>query len=357
MRIRLPRAHFKSMGYAPKEAPLGYIVSRDPLSGAISMVTRWALVVLTLGCALLAAPASAQDYPAKAISIIVPLSAGGGTDTLARVLAAKLHERFGQPVIVENRPGAAGNIGADAVFKAAPDGYTLMFTQPAPLAVNKALYGKLSYEPEQFVPIALVSRQDIMLAVNPKVPASNLQELIAYAKANPGKLNFGSSGAGSAPHLAAELFAAMAGIKMVHVPYKGSSGSMTATLGGQIDLTFFAFSSALNNAKAGKLRAIAVGGTKRNALLPEVPSISEALPGYSATSWTALVAPPGTPAPIAQKLAQAVSEIVKLPELQKRLTDAGDESFDMTPPQMAAFIQEESQRWGKLIKTVGITTQ
>ena len=315
------------------------------------------LVLFPLVCALFAAPAAAQDYPAKTISIIVPLSAGGGTDLLARVLAAKLHDRFGLPVMVENRPGAAGNIGADAVYKAPPDGYTLMFTQPAPLAVNKALYGKLTYDPEQFVPIALVSRQDIMLAVNPKVAADNLQEFIAYAKANPGKLNFGSSGAGSAPHLAAELFCAMAGVNMVHVPYKGSSGSQTATLAGQVDLTFFAFSSALRHVKAGKLRAIAVGGTKRNALLPEVPSISEVLPGYSATSWTALVAPPGTPAPVTQKLFQAVSEIVKMPDVQKRLIDAGDESFDTTPAQMAAFLREESQRWGKLINAVGITAQ
>ena len=357
MRIRLLGVYFKARGYPLRGLPSGRIPSRSPISGAISIIPKWPLMLLSLACALFAAPTAAQDYPTKAITIIVPLSAGGGTDLLARVLAAKLHDRFGQPVTVENRPGAAGNIGADAVFKAAPDGYTLMFTQPAPLAVNKALYGKLTYEPEQFVPIALVSRQDIMLAVNPKVPANNLQELIAYAKANPGKLNFGSSGAGSAPHLAAELFCAMAGIKMVHVPYKGSSGSMTATLGGQIDLTFFAFSSALRNAKAGRLRAIAVGGTKRNALLPEVPSISEVLPGYSATSWTALVATPGTPAPVAQKLSQAVSEIVKMPDVQQRLTDAGDESFDMTPAQMAAFVQEESQRWGNLIKTVGITTQ
>ncbi len=315
------------------------------------------LLVLSIVSAMFAAPAPAQDYPTKTINIVVPLSAGGGTDLLARVLATKLHERFGQPVTVENKPGAAGNIGADAVFKAPPDGYTLMFTQPAPLAVNKALYGKLTYDPEQFVPIALVSRQDILLAVNPNVPANTLQELIAYAKANPGKLNFGSSGAGSAPHLAAELFNSMAGIRMVHVPYKGSSGSQTATLAGQVDLTFFAFSSALRHVKAGKLRAIAVGATKRNPQLPDVPSISEVLPGYSATSWTALVASPGTPAPVAQKLAQAVSEIVKMPDVQKRLLDAGDESFDGTPAQMAAFLREESERWGRLIKAVGITAQ
>ncbi len=313
------------------------------------------LALLSLACTLFAAPAAAQDYPSKPINIIVPLSAGGGTDLLARVIAAKLRDKFGQPVTVENRPGAAGNIGADAVFKAPPDGHTLMFTQPAPLVVNKALYGKLTYEPEQFVPIALVSLQDIMLAVNPNVPATNLQELIAYAKANPGKLNFGSSGAGSAPHLAAELFSSMAGVKMVHVPYKGAAGSMTATLGGQVDLTFFAFSTALKNAQAGKLRAIAVGGTKRNSQAPEVPSISEVIPGYSATSWTALVAPPGTPAPVAQKLAQAMSEIVKMPDVHKRMIDAGDSTFDSTPAQVAAFLREETQRWGTLIKTVGIT--
>jgi tripartite-type tricarboxylate transporter receptor subunit TctC len=315
------------------------------------------LALLSLACVLFAAPAAAQDYPNKPINIIVPLSAGGGTDTLARILAAKLRERFGQPVTVENRPGAAGNIGADAVFRAAPDGYTLMFTQPAPLAVNKALYGKLTYEPEKFVPVALVSRQDIMLAMNPHVPAANLRELIAYAKANPGKLNFGSSGAGSVPHLAAELFCSMAGLKMVHIPYKGAAGSMRATLGGQVDLTFFAFSTALKNAEAGKLRALGVGGTQRNPQAPDVPSISEVVPGYSATSWTALVAPPETPAPIAEKLAQAISEIVKLPDVHKRLIDHGDSIFDSTPAKMAVFLREETQRWGKLIKDVGITVQ
>jgi tripartite-type tricarboxylate transporter receptor subunit TctC len=301
--------------------------------------------------------AAAQDYPAKNINIVVPLAPGGGTDVLARVVAAKLKDRFGQPVTVENRSGAAGNIGADYVFKAAPDGYTLLFTQPAPLLVNKALYAKLTYEPDQFVPIALVSLQDMMLAVHPAVPAQNLQELVAYAKANPGKLNFGSSGAGSAPHLAVELLNSMAGTKMVHVPYKGSGESMTATLGGQVDLTFFAFSSALRHVQAGKLRGIAVGAPKRNPQLPGLPSVSEALPGYAATSWTALVAPPATPSPVAQKLSQAVREIVRSPDVQKRLVDAGDESFDLTPEQMAAFLREERQRWGTLIKAAGITAQ
>lgn len=314
-------------------------------------------ILLSLACALLAAPAAAQDYPSRPINVIVPLSAGGGTDVLARVVAAKLRDRFGQPVTVENKPGAAGNIGAEAVFKAPPDGHTLLFTQPGPLVVNKALYGKLAFEPEQFVPVALVSLQDIMLAVHPGVPAKNLQELIAHARANPGKLNFGSSGAGSAPHLAAELFSSMAGLKMVHIPFKGAAGSMAATLGGQVDLTFFAFSTALKNAQAGKLRAIAVGGPKRNPQAPEVPSISEVIPGYSATSWTAMVAPPGTPAPVQQKLAQAMAEIIRLPDVHQRMVDAGDGTFDTTPAQMAAFLKEESRRWGDLIKAAGIKAE
>ena len=309
------------------------------------------LLAVSLACAL---PAAAQDYPSKPVQIIVPFPPGGGTDLLARVMAEKLRERFGQPVTVENRSGAAGNIGAEAVYKAPADGHTLLFTQPAPIVVNQALYDKLGFEPERFVPIALVSIQDIMLAANPKLPASDLKELIAYARANPGRLNFGSSGAGSAPHLAAELFASMAGVKMVQVPYKGSGESQSATLAGHVDLTFFAFSTALRHTKAGKLRAIAVGGAKRNPQAPDVPSISEVLPGYSAASWTALFAPPGTPAPVVQKLTSAAAEILRMPDVQKRLADQGDESADMTPAQLAEFLREERERWGSLIKTLGI---
>jgi tripartite-type tricarboxylate transporter receptor subunit TctC len=308
------------------------------------------LAIVSLFCG----HAAAQDYPSKPVQIVVPFPPGGGTDLLARVMADKLRERFGQPVTVENRSGAAGNIGADAVYKAPADGHTLLFTQPAPIVVNKALHGKLTFEPERFVPIALVSIQDIMLAANPKVPASDLKELIAYARANPGKLNFGSSGAGSAPHLAAELFASMAGVKMVHVPYKGSGESQSATLAGHVDLTFFAFSTALRHTKAGKLRAIAVGGAQRNPQAPDVPSIAEVLPGYSAASWTALFAPPGTPAPVVQKLTAAASEILRMPDVQKRLADQGDQSADMTPAQLADFLSEERSRWGNLIKTLGL---
>jgi tripartite-type tricarboxylate transporter receptor subunit TctC len=318
---------------------------------------RILLTILGIAGLAFGQPVVGQDYPSKPIRIIVPLAAGGGTDTLAREIGEKLREKWNQPVLVENRPGAAGNIGAEAVFRAPPDGYTLLFTQPAPLVVNTALYAKLGYDPEQFVPVALVSLQDMMLAVNPNVPAKTVQELIAFGKANPGKLTFGSSGAGSAPHLAAELLSAKTGVKMVHVPYKGSAESMRATIGGEVDLTLFAFSSALPQAKAGKLRALGVGRDKRNEQLAEVPSVSEVVPGFTATSFTALVAPPGTPTQVVEKLSQAVSEIIKQPGVRTRMKDAGDEPFDSTPAQMATFLREERQRWGDLIRTVGITAQ
>lgn len=313
--------------------------------------------ILAFFFALASAAQSQEPYPSRTIRIIVPLAAGGGTDALARIVAQKLSEKFGQSVVVENRAGGAGNIGADAVFRSLPDGHTLLFTQPAPLTVNAALYGRSPFEAESFVPIAMVSAQDIMLAVNPNVPAKNVAELIAYAKANPNKLNYGSSGVGTAPHLAAELFKSLAGVGMVHVPYKGSGESMMATLGGQIDLTFFAFSSALSNAKSGKLRAIAVGGLHRNPALPELPSISETVPGYLAASWTAMVAPPGTPPDVAQRLRQAMIEIKEQPDVQARMVDAGDQVFNASPSEMADFLLQERQRWSDLIRSTGITAQ
>ena len=307
--------------------------------------------------ALASAAQSQEPYPSRTVRIIVPLAPGGGTDALARIVAQKLSEKFGQPVVVENRAGGAGNIGAEAVFRSPPDGHTLLFTQPAPLTVNAALYGRSSFEAERFVPIAMVSAQDIMLAVNPNVPAQNLTELIAYAKANPNKLNYGSSGVGTAPHLAAELFKSLTGVGMVHVPYKGSGESMIATLGGQIDLTFFAFSSALANAKSGKLRAIAVGGLHRNPALPELPSISETVPGYLAASWTAMVAPPGTPPDVVQRLRQAMTEIKAQPDVQARMVAAGDQVFNASPAEMADFLSQDRRRWSDLIRSAGITAQ
>src|SRR5690606_1152913 len=310
------------------------------------------LVGLAIACALAQGPAAhAQVAP---IHIVVPLASGGGTDVLARVIAAKMRDSLGQNVVVENRAGAAGNIGADAVYRAKPDGHTLLFTQPGPLVVNQWLYARLVFEPELFETIEMATQQDILLAVGPQVPARTLPELIAYAKANPGKLNYGSSGVGSAPHLAAELFKSMAGVDMQHVPYKGSSESMNATIGGQVDLTFFAFSSALPHARAGKLRALAVGGPRRNPQLPDVPAIAEVLPGYDAASWTGMVAPPGTPDDVAQRLADAVQQAIKDPEVQRRLIDVGDEALYLTRAETAAHLAAERQRWHDVIQSVGI---
>ena len=326
------------------------------------------LIGMSLACALaamLSAQAQAQALAESArmddsdtpIHLVVPLASGGGTDTLARIIAVKLRAGLGQNVIVENRAGAAGNIGAEYVYRASPDGHTLLFTQPGPIVVNQWLYPKLGFEPQRFVPVALASLQDIMLAVGPRVPAKDLQELIAYAKANPGKLNYGSSGVGSAPHLAAELFQSMAGVQMVHVPYKGSAESMNATLGGQVDLTFFAFSSALPHARAGKLRALAVGGPRRNSQLPSVPAITEVLPGYDAASWTGLLAPPGTPDKLVERLSQAVRQAIEAPDVHQRLIENGDEPLSMSRQDMADFLSRDRKRWEDVVRTVGIQAQ
>ncbi len=327
------------------------------------------ITVLSLACALAAMsfnPARAQapanqgervydrDSP---IHIIVPLAGGGGTDTLARIVAMKLREDLRQNVVVENRPGAAGNIGAEYVYRATPDGHTLLFTQPGPITVNQWLYPRLGFVPEAFVPVATASLQDIMLAVNPTLPVKDLNELIAYAKAHPGKLNYGSSGVGTAPHLAAELFQSMADVKMVHVPYKGSAESMNATLGGQVDLTFFAFSSALPHARAGKVRALAVGGTTRNAQLPDIPAIAEVLPGYNSASWTGLFAPPGTPDRIINRLAQATNKALEGADVQKRLLEHGDEPLIQDRQKIAEFLAQDRKRWEDVIRTVGIQAQ
>src|SRR6516162_6244906 len=242
----------------------------------------------------------AQTYPAKLIKIIVPSPGGATTDTLARIISEKLQEKWGQPVIVDDRAGAAGNIGAQEAFKSAPDGYTLLFSYPAPLVVNKTLYTKLSYDPDSFVPISLVAIVPLVFAVNPKLAAAaaNVQQLIALAKTHPNELNYASQGYGTTGHLAGELFKSMAGIEIVHVPYKGSTPALTDLLGGQVQMMFIELSTVLGQIEAGKLRALAVGSERRNRFLPDVPAMAEVLPGFQALTWFGLVAPPGTPGEI-----------------------------------------------------------
>jgi tripartite-type tricarboxylate transporter receptor subunit TctC len=295
----------------------------------------------------------AQTYPTKPIKMILPSPGGATTDILARIIAAKLQEKWGQPVIVDNRGGAGGNIGAEEASKSAPDGYTLFFSYPSPLAVNKALFTKLSYDPDSFVPISLVASVPLVLAVNPDVPISDVKQLIAFAKAHPNQLNYASQGYGTTGHLAGELFKSMAGIDIVHVPYKGSTPALTDLLGGQVQMMFIELSTVIGQIKTGKLRALAVGSESRNRFLPDVPAMSEVLPGYQASTWFGMVAPAGTPAAIVNQLSSAVSDAIRDPDVAQRFADMSANAVGDTPAEMAVFLQQERERWGKVIRASG----
>ena len=324
------------------------IMSFKPaLATVMRTVLHMAALTLSLG-------AAAQDYPTKSIRMIVPVPPPGGVDALARLVADKLQGRLGQPVVVENRSGAAGNVGAEVVFNAAPDGYTLLFTHPSPLVVNKSLYSKLNFDPELFVPVSVVAEAPFAMVINPNVPAATLQELIAYAKANPDKLNFASGGSGGTSHLTSELFNAMAGIKMTHIPYKGTGPGLTDLVGGQVQSMFVATNTALPFVRSGKLRVVAVAGSKRDRLLPNIPALTEVLPGFLSTVWQGIVAPPRTPPAIANRLSAAVIETLKQPEFAKQLLDSGLEPIGSTPAQMAQLMKEEVERWGNVIRAVGV---
>ncbi len=294
-----------------------------------------------------------QDYPSKPVRLVVPYAAGGGGDIVARVVAEKLQARLGQNVIVENRVGAGGNVGSESVLRATPDGYTLMLTPQGPLVVNKALYPKLSYDPDTLLPVSLVAAAYGVLVVHPKVPAASVQQLIALAKANPDKLNYGSSGTGTTAHLAAELFKSAADVKIVHVPYKGTGPALMDLLAGQVDVMFTEVSAAGAYIRDGRLRALAVGGEKANPLLPGVVSLSETLPGMVVMTWYGLVAPPGTPAAIVNKLSVAVSDVVKQPDTIKRMGELGVVGIGGSPAELAVFMKQERERWGKVVRETG----
>jgi tripartite-type tricarboxylate transporter receptor subunit TctC len=298
----------------------------------------------------------AQDYPSKLVKVIVPTAPGGGPDVLARVIADKLSEKWGQPVIVENRAGAAGNIGTEAAYKAAPDGYTLAFAHQPPLVINKSLYAKLSFDPDALAPISVVVAVPMVLVVHPKVAVQTVQQLIAHAKANPDRLNYASAGSGSTPHLAAEFFRSRTGVMIVHVPYKGNAIAVGDLLGGQVDMMMLDLGSVLPHVRAGKLRALAVLTEKRNPALPDVPALSELLPGFVVSPWWGMVAPPKTPAAIREKISVAVAAVLKLPEVAKRLTEMGNlQAVGSTPADMAQFLRIERERWGSLIRAIGAT--
>src|SRR5689334_3483483 len=310
---------------------------------------------LLAAAVLLATAVHAQEWPGKPVRIVVPSPAGGSADLMPRIVAEKLAEKWGQPVIVDNRPGAAGNIGADAVFRADPDGYTLLSSPPPPLVINKLLYPKLSYDPDEFVPITVIGAIPNVLLVNPKVPVNSVQELIAYAKANPGKLNYASQGSGTTSHLTAELFKSMAGgLDITHVPYKGTAPALTDLLAGQVDMMCDNLGVSLPHVRSGRLKALAVASRRRFPGLPDVPALAETLPGFEATAWFGIVAPPSTSAAIAEKVAVGVQEALKLPEVRKRLADLSAEPLGYSPAETAAFMRQEVERWGAVIRTAGV---
>jgi tripartite-type tricarboxylate transporter receptor subunit TctC len=307
--------------------------------------------------ATVAAPlnASAQAYPAKPITIIVPFAAGGTTDILARVIGQALNKELGQSVIVDNRAGAGGNIGGALAAKAAADGYTLFMGTVGTHAINQSLYKKMPFDPiKDFAPLTRVAMVPNLLVAHPSKPYKNVKELIAYAKANPGKVNYGSSGSGSSIHLSGELFNAMAKVDMVHVPYKGSAPAVSDLIGGQIDIMFDNMPSAIQHVRAGKLRPLAVTTAKRSPELPDVPTIAEAgVPGYEATSWFGMFAPTGTPAPVVARLNGALVKVLADPEVKKKLAEQGAEPYAEKPEQFAEFIRKETAKWSKVVKDSG----
>jgi tripartite-type tricarboxylate transporter receptor subunit TctC len=317
---------------------------------------KLALSLLTFALAF-TAPVQAQDFPAKPIKLIVPYAAGGGTDIVARIVAQKLQDKWGPAVVVENRAGAGGNVGAEAVFTAAPDGYTLLFTAQGPLVVNQYLFDKIPYEPEKFTPVSLVMVAYSALMANPKVPAQNVQELIAYAKANPNKLNYASQGIGTAAHLIAELFKSMAGVQINHIPYRGSGPALNDLVAGHVDLMFGELAPSYQYIQSGQLRALAVSSDKRIANLPDVPAVAEVVPGFTVTSWWGIVAPPGMPPELTRKISDAVGEVMKQPEVSGKLTAMSMVSTGSTSAEFSKFINEEAKRWGDVIRTTGAKAQ
>ncbi len=301
--------------------------------------------------------AFAQDYPSKQIKIVVPYPAGGGVDVMARIVGEKLHDRWSQTVIVENRVGGGGNIGTEYVAKAAPDGYTLLFVAPGPIVVNKALFGNLTFDPDAMEPVSIVANVTNVLAVHPRLGVDGVQQLIALAKANPGKLNYATQAIGSIAHLTAELFQMKTGVKMVHIPYKGAAPAISDLLGGQVDMGFLELSVVLPHVRAGKLRALAVGSEKRVSSLPGVPTMSEVLPGVAFVTWYGFIAPPKTPSAIVHKLSAAIAEIVKQPDVTQQIRDRNSEVVASTPEEMARLFKEEREQWAKVVRATGMKPQ
>jgi tripartite-type tricarboxylate transporter receptor subunit TctC len=299
-------------------------------------------------------PLAAQPYPAKTIRVVVPFAAGGIADLYARIIGARVTDAWGQPVVIENRTGAGGNIGADAVAKSPPDGYTLVMSALGPHAVNVSLFAKMPYDPvRDFAPIALVLEAEGLLVVHPSIPVNSVGDLITHARSNPGKLTFASAGMGTASHLAGELFKSMAKVEMTHVPYKGNVPAITDLLAGQTSLLFATMPTVLPHAKAGKLRALATIGASRAAAAPDLPTIAETLPGFEVNNWIGLFAPAGTPPDIVRRWNGEVMRIMQSPDIQSRLPNEGARFSPNTPEQFGAFVKAEIAKWAPVVKASG----
>jgi tripartite-type tricarboxylate transporter receptor subunit TctC len=301
------------------------------------------------------APGAAQNYPDRVVRIVNPYPPGGSVDVMARLLAQKLGENLGQQFIVENRSGGGGNTGSDSVAKAEPDGYTLLFTAPGPLTVNQTLYSKLTFDPAtDFAPIALFATAPIVLIVNPGVPANNVQELIALARKEPGKINFASAGNGTTNHLSGELFKSMAKVDIVHVPYRGAGPAMNDLIGGHVQMFFDLMPVVLPQVTTGKVRALGAAGAARASSLPDVPTIAEqGVPGFDASSWYGLVAPAKTPEPVLAKLREEVAKALKTPDMVARIRELGSEPGAAFGKDFGAFMAAETKKWAEVIRASG----
>ena len=319
---------------------------------------RWMIGASVALSVFAASPATAQEWPARTVTIVVPFSAGGTADLFARLLATHMQQKLGGSFIVENRVGAGGNIGASAVAKATPDGYTLLLGTVSTHAINQFMYSNMLFDPaKDFAPISLIARLPNVLVVNPKIPAKTPTELVAYLKANPDKLTYASSGVGTSIHLAAELFKIKTGTTMTHVPYRSSGEVMQNVTAGHVDLAFDNMTLAWPQAKAGNVRALAVTSLERSATAPDLPTMDETFKGFEATSWHGLFAPAGTPKPVVDKLSAEVKRILDMPENKQKLMDIGAVPSPMTPDEFTAFIVTERAKWEPVVKASGAKAQ
>ena len=318
---------------------------------------RGALIAAALALtAVISSSARAQDYPAHVVKIVVPFPAGGTADVMPRIIADWLSRKWGQSVIIENKTGAAGNIGAEYVAHADPDGYTLLSAPPPPLVINQNLYPHLDFDPLQFVPTVIIGRVPNALVVNPRrIAANTVADFIAYARANPGKITSATQGNGTTSHLTSEMFQMMAHVKFQHVPYRGSAPALNDLLAGSVDIMFDNLGVSLALVKSGNLKLIAVATPKRMPSLPEVPTIAETLPGFEAAAWFAIVAPAKTPAAVIDKVNAGVNEALQDPDIQKRLAELSAEPVGGTPQATAAYFDEEVERWRNVITSAHVT--